>query len=143
MIDFNKIKDKMIFKYQLYDAWNLPLEHFVVYDLENKGLIFYSEECEESETSIELSLDDLNKIKELLNNNQLVKIDDLPIPPIFDGFINVFEIYSTNKTYKIECFNLDYYLEEKTDNKDINILLDLVEKINNIVNNNYINISLS
>lgn len=142
MINFNKIKDKMIFRYQLYGAWNLLLERFEVYDLENKGLIFYSKEGEDSKTSIELSLDDLNKIKKLLNNNQLVKIDDLPMSPVLDGFINVFEIYSTNKIYKIKCYNLDYYLEEETDNKDINMLLDLVEKINNIVNKSYINLSI-
>lgn len=114
-------KYKIIFKHDLKDAWQQPLDEFYIIDsdIDNIVIINNGEKITHS-----ISKNDLEQIKELLNNNNLFKKFDVVFPPVLDGTSHEIYISNGNNDTEIECSNLWYWLEEEVNNDNNSIATD-------------------
>ena len=84
-------KYKIIFKHDLKDAWQQPLDEFYVIDSDKDNIVIINHG---QKITHSISKNDLEQIKELLNNSDLYKKFDIVFPPVLDGTSH--EIYISN-----------------------------------------------
>ena len=104
----------IIFKYELKDAIGLPIKSVTVTNEKENNLILcsYGEEKEEKRFKIDTTILEL-LLKRLGSEIDTVEDQEIPNPPILDGYINDVEFYANDKVYKYSFKNLDYYFDEE------------------------------
>ena len=134
--------NKILFKHELSDSWQIPLTSIKIFDCDNNNVVIDNDKYTISNNYIE-------KIKKVLNNPNLYKQHDILLSPVLDGTIHDI-IFSSKKDKKIECSNLWFWNEEgafdnyKEDEKKENIeytklVVDTINTIQNILYENNIN----
>ena len=113
--------EKIIFKYTLNNAWNMPIKSVTVTNDE----VYLTDEETSKKTKI-----DTNKLESILKQYKdkvdNIKIEELPNPGVMDGYVNEITIY--NKTYRFD--NLIFYSEEDlNENKDLNTIFTFLDEL--------------
>lgn len=131
-------KANVIFSYSLKDAWYKDLASIVIIDEKENNILVSNNFLEEFFIQT-ISDDDITKIKDIINNEELLNIDVLPPTPVWDGTFHVFNI---GNKYNIRTNNLWYWLKEENVEKQVKILLSVVNDINNILQKYSLDINL-
>ncbi|MBR7042190.1 MAG: hypothetical protein IKI04_01685 [Bacilli bacterium] len=132
--------NKVIFKHELKDAYQIPLSSIYITDSDKDNVIIDNEKYSIDKESI-------NTIKESLNDDKLYTDNEVLFPPVLDGTLHKI-LLSGNKTKEIECFNLWYWTNEEINSvkEDMNkedleytkSILKLIDIIQNILDDNNI-----
>lgn len=106
-------KYNIVFKHNLKDAWNVPIDEFFLINSSKDNVIIVQHK---KVKYYNVAKKDIEKIIELLNkNNALFKEGDVAFPPVLDGTSHEIYISNGNEDKEISCFNLWYWLEEDVD----------------------------
>ena len=130
-MDFNK--KELLFRYELTDAWHQPIFELIILDKKEKN-IFMSTDYIETMTELpSLHEEDIEKIKEIINNEEIYEIDEDEIesPMVLDGYINVFTFNNGKKVKQFYAYNMRF-LEIK-DTKYAKILKKCFDRVSRVV----------
>lgn len=101
-------KYKILFKHELCDAWLRPINKILVLDKKENNVIithgyfdYYKEYT--------ITIDDINKFKELLMNETIYKRTEVLSSPILDGSSHQLYISNLNDSIEINCYNIWYW----------------------------------
>lgn len=97
--------NNVIFKHELCDAWSMPINSIMVLDSEEDNIII----DEEKHT---IPYEDIETIKESLDNPILYNKKEILSPPILDGTTHKVYLTDGSMSSKITALNLWYWLED-------------------------------
>ena len=119
---------KIIFKYELKDAWNQIIRALIV-DKDNKLHLLGKLGKEESVSSI--GVDKINKILQKYEKEfKTVKNEELPFVPVMDGYINDISFTVNDKKYSDSISNLCYYEDEDINSsKHLRVIFNILDDI--------------
>lgn len=122
------MKNNIIFKYQLKDAWGMERSMIEITE-EKENNILIKEYDKENITYASI---DSNIIKEIISkySEELKKCKEFSNAPVMDGYINTFYFKDNNKQHKIEILNL-YYLD--SNDKNVKLILDIYKELYNVL----------
>lgn len=122
------MKNNIIFKYQLKDAWGMERSMIEITDEKENNISIK----EYNKEDITYETIDSNIIKEIIKkySEDLKKCKEFPNAPVMDGYINTFYFKDNNKQHKIEILNL-YYLN--SNDKNVKLILDIYKELYNVL----------
>ena len=122
------MKNNIIFKYQLKDAWGMERSMIEITDEKENNISIK----EYNKEDITYETIDSNIIKEIIKkySEDLKKCKEFPNAPVMDGYINTFYFTYDNKQHKIEIDNL-YYLD--TNDKNVKLILTIYKELYKIL----------
>lgn len=134
-------KYKILFKHELSDAWQEPINKILVLDKKENNIIIthgYFDYYKEYTIPIE----DINKFKELLMNETIYKRTEVLFPPILDGSSHQLYFSNMNDSVEIECYNIWYWngndkldkikVDEKVSQNEIDYTKTIIKIINEL-----------
>lgn len=139
---------KELFKSELHDNRSKFISSIQILDEEKDNIILKSDALEEK---ITLKQEELNKIKELLNNDRLYTEDEVIFAPIMDGNnntifftnnIRIKHIQEPNLYYWQTNNPLEYNSGSKEDKEYTKAIIDLINDIESILKANKIKVSI-
>ena len=122
------MKNNIIFKYQLKDAWGMERSMIEITE-EKENNISIKEYDKEDITYASI---DSNIIKNVIEKykEDLSQCKEFPNASMMDGYINTFYFTYDNKQHKIETDNL-YYLD--TNDKNVKLILTIYKELYKIL----------
>ena len=131
---------KIIFRYELLNAWQKPLQFLMIKDSDKDNVIL---EDEKQFKVLSIASEDIKKIMEILDNNpSLFTIQDVDFPPVLDGTIHRFYFRNGLAKLDIEAFNIWYYLKNSKAGDDTKLIIKVFNEIAKVLGKYDINLLL-
>ncbi len=116
-----------LFKYELKDAWNMPLRGIVISN-DNNGILFG---CGKKEKNISINIDNINSIlNKYIDELESIDLFELPSPGVLDGYTSSFSFKLNDKLYNYDYDNLGFYDDETINsNNNLTTIFNFIKEL--------------
>ena len=133
------MEEDTLFKYELSDAWHMPIFEIAILDKKEKNVILTGYYRQENVFTI--PEESLREIRNIIDDDNLFKIEEVEDALVLDGYINTFFINNGKGLKEIVAYNLSYIDVKEAPNA--RLLKNKFNKISKIIyENTFIKIPL-
>ena len=128
----------LLFKYSLTDAWHIPFSEIAVFD-NDPGYVFYWAKGKDQfaplleQESIDLDEATLKKIRELISEISVTKVETLEHVIVLDGYIQEFSYKLDGREAEFSGYNLACCKEQPKLYPNAMTMLRLLQKLKDIL----------
>lgn len=116
------------------------VQDVIILDAKENNIIYFT--VDNKVNYFTMKDNDKKKILDIINNDKLLKIKDIPEPFVLDGCVNIFYFSNLKVRTKISTSNICSYIEDEKAPSNAKMLIDTFDKISSILNGYDINIYL-
>lgn len=155
IIEKYKNNDKVIYINILKDAYHIPIKAMIIIDSTKDNFITFDNK-REKENKYTINYNEIENLKEKLNNKELYENKDTINPHVLDGTINEIYMKSNSNSIELNMYNIGYwenenmiinYTENEFNTKESKQytfeLLKIIKEIEKIMRNNHIKFNIS